>query len=73
MSNERKGMSDERKGMSDERRTHLTRCCNIDGVSCKAMVDTQLVWVGSRAVKVRLRVEGQLPERLRDIRVRTSG
>ena len=39
--------------MSDERRTHLTGCCDIVGESCKAMVDAQLVWVGSKAVEVR--------------------
>ena len=50
----------------------MTGCCDVDRASHKAMVDAQLVWVGSKVVGMRLRVEVGLPERPRDMRVRTS-
>ena len=65
-------MSDERKRMSDERRTRLTGHCDVDRASREAVVDARLAWVGSEAVRMRLRVEARLPERPRDTRVRTS-
>ena len=52
-----KGKKGWKERISDKRRTHLTGCYDVDRVSHKAIVNAWLMLVGSKAVKVRSRVE----------------